>query len=451
MLNQVTSEFLIVYLVISLPSRTPNDARRHITDSPPIRIMRTPSPVPRTSVAWRQVVLHMYRQLLREASYLPPPLQPWVSTRMRALFRKHSHFARDSLRATQHLGHAGRALRNLRAANAGHVKCMRALAMSALGRTGARRRELMSRVVAPPVARSSEELEESLAAASERKERLPYSRSMPWLQHWNTSLVLALANAQRRQQNLAPSSFPSTPISSPTGGVLHLNSAAATIAAENSWGRPMPRVRVANATARWWKHIASKIAPPVGRDEWDLLERLATGKGDGARWTPGPRRSVAVLVGGAKEEEMEAQNMNWDWQAYATLPVQVVERKRSRSQKVRWFGREGDPARDPDDQNPYETAGPSPGMAKLTPRRMQRLWREVWDATPFVVEKARENLTAVSAKAKDGGKDSWKMFEVTFGLGRGQLSTANIDEAMFQGVDAHGKLPKVQTARKSRE
>ncbi|KAK8080822.1 hypothetical protein PG997_008640 [Apiospora hydei] len=77
--------------------------------------------------------IHLYRHLLREATYVPPYCRPWVTERIRSKFR-------DDRRPNIHKAH--QSLRYLRSANAGHVNRMLHLCFLASGRLGKRRRQL---------------------------------------------------------------------------------------------------------------------------------------------------------------------------------------------------------------------------------------------------------------------------------------------------------------------
>jgi hypothetical protein len=87
--------------------------------------------------------LHLYRGLLREAGYLPPPCQPYIGGRIRKLFRQHSKAADPQ----KHLKKARHDLRYIRAANAGDLGRMKYILLLCFGRLGRRRRELFARFI----------------------------------------------------------------------------------------------------------------------------------------------------------------------------------------------------------------------------------------------------------------------------------------------------------------
>lgn len=78
-------------------------------------------------------LLHLYRHVLREVTYLPPFCRSWVRDTVQAKFRDHR---RPSVKRAHH------ALRFLRSANSGHYDRMRHLFYLATGRKGKRYREL---------------------------------------------------------------------------------------------------------------------------------------------------------------------------------------------------------------------------------------------------------------------------------------------------------------------
>ncbi|KAK2069947.1 hypothetical protein P8C59_004487 [Phyllachora maydis] len=128
-------------------------------------------PAPRPPAALRISTIHLYRHLLREATYLPPPARPYIFGRIREQFHRHRryrpppppppadahhHNSKNPARRPQpgpttprHLRQARHALRHLRAANAGDLRRMRHVLQLVFGAVGPRRRELVAELVAP--------------------------------------------------------------------------------------------------------------------------------------------------------------------------------------------------------------------------------------------------------------------------------------------------------------
>lgn len=399
--------------------------------------------------------IHLYRHLLRQTSYLPGPLQPAISLQISKTFRDHAtpplHLEDATGWISARLQAGNEALCTLRAAVGGHSKALREVAYAAFGRIGARREELMKVVATKeprrPVASNSAELERALQEEKQSQQGTLPSHDQdltvnryPWLREWDLPFIMALARSQRLQEgNAAPDAFPKKPIS----GSLSPEDA---VPAENAWGRPLPPRRRAAVLARWWQALASKLAPPVSREEWELLRRLALGMpGDGDLtengWTLPPRRAAARPVeygDGDRDRDRDGHSPEtaggrtatgtWNWHSYASKSVRAVERHRSRSRKIYY----GDSVVD-DSHHPFEMARPPTKVTPLTPRRMRRMWRDVWETTSYVTERQENRGKGTSNKDR-----KW---DFVWGLGRPEVWTAAHNDAIFfEGVDAKGKV-----------
>lgn len=312
-----------------------------------------------------QTPLHLYRHLLREASYLPLPARPWIDGDIKQLFRKHREL---NGRTERRIKQAHHDLRYLRAANAGDIVRMRKVLLRAFGRTGRRRRQLVTMLVHRDAPTNTSELEkyasDAAAVAAER-------RKVDWLDSWDVSKLRTFAQSQAQAALPNP---PRAPL------LYNQTVPEKLIPAENSWGRPWAPKVARTKLKKVWKSVVDKVMPPLPKEEWERLGRIATGKEPRSKWLPPPRRPVAQSMRGGQESR------TWDWKSYAIKPVSVVDRPASRRNKLMSGA--------VDDNTP--TGDPQPiNCQKLTPRLLRRLFADVW------------TLSSVMEKKPDG--DGWNV------------------------------------------
>ena len=104
--------------------------------------------------------LHLYRHLLREATYLPPLCRPWIASRIQARFLD-CRYKKDAKDAKPHVKEAHHWLRYLRSANAGHVERLLHLGYLATGRVGKRRRQLATTFLSKGPPANTSDLEQT--------------------------------------------------------------------------------------------------------------------------------------------------------------------------------------------------------------------------------------------------------------------------------------------------
>ncbi|KAL2020633.1 hypothetical protein VTK56DRAFT_8123 [Thermocarpiscus australiensis] len=299
-----------------------------------------------------KTTLHLYRHLLREASYLPALARPFVDDQIKGQFRRHK--ADEAERCKRHIRQAHHDLRFLRAANAGDIVRMRRVLLRALGRVGRRRRELMADLLHREAPTNTNELEkyasEAAAIASER-------RKLDWLDGWDVDKLRVFARSQ------AGAGLPNPPRAPIT---VFQTVPAKCIPTENAWGRPLTPKLYRTKLKKMWKAVADKCLPPLPKEEWDVLGGIAQGRVRDPRQLPQPRRPVAQSIFG--EPEAPA----WNWQAYAIRPVSVVDRQASQRNKLLSGA--------VDDNTP--TGDPQPvNCHNYTPRTWRRLLANVWQLT----------------------------------------------------------------------
>jgi hypothetical protein len=276
---------------------------------------------------------------------------------------------------------------------------MESLMMKAFGRTGARRRSLLSDYVKledpakPEIPSNSDDLEnlikkvesnvkspetnptEQQAKSAEltptdknginpispRAKRGPKPLQPAFYHKWDTGKLNALLLSQKALQESAVLAWPKRPIKS-------LNPDK-NIPAKNIWGQP-PAENVCQAKrARFWKRAADKIMPPVNNEEWELLGRLSKGAQEGdEQWQIPQRRPSAKAV---LAEDPKLSTLDWNWESYATQPTNRIERK-SPHTAFSFVGRDRE-------KHPYQSRIEH---KELTPRWFRRAYQRVWQFTP---------------------------------------------------------------------
>ncbi|KAI5919169.1 hypothetical protein F4810DRAFT_518458 [Camillea tinctor] len=329
--------------------------------------------------------LHLYRHLLREASYLPNLCRPWVLNRMKFQFRD-----RRDAPEPRYIEQAHYSLRLLRSVNAGHVERMMRLFYMATGRIGKRRRQLARVHLCKPLGTSytADAATADAAALEKDGKQNPKERDPDWLDNWMLDKVRTLARVQAEKQT------PSWPHD------MRSNlDPAKVIPAENAFGRPLtPKLR-RNKLKKFWTSVIHQLLPPLPREEWDALGVLARGEAAKEEYYLRPRRPVArsLLIdaedledhGDAKDpahskeleglKESEEPVTPKEWTAYVTRPARVVERGSSRKMKS-LTGEE--------DQDPRGHGRPI-GTRDLNyrNRKLQRLYARVWEACPIMEQR----------------------------------------------------------------
>ncbi|KAL2264207.1 hypothetical protein VTK26DRAFT_483 [Humicola hyalothermophila] len=314
------------------------------------RPLRLPAP---------ETTLHLYRHLLREASYLPPLARPWVDQQIRGRFRQHIGDEEDE--ASKRIRAANHELRCLRAANAGDMVRMRRVLLHSFGRLGRRRRQLMAELLQHDVPTNTEELKEYAAKAALH---LVENRKLDWLDSWNIEKLRTFARSQAEAS-----------LHNPPRPAITSNQTVPSkyLPSEDSWGRPLPPLLARTKIKKLWKTVADKCMPPLPKEEWEQLRDIALGKTPGPEFVPPPRRPVArSIVGGGQD------GRPWNWQAYAVRPVNLVDRPANRRSKLLSGA--------VDDNTP--TGDPEPlNCHKYTERLWRRLLTSIWQLTAFMEPK----------------------------------------------------------------
>lgn len=324
----------------------------------------------------------IYRQLLREASYLPPLCQPYAKQQIRSRFRKHIHDPVNDAATKARVRRAQHDLRYLWAANHGMIDNVFRILMLTFGRLGRRRRELIKAFLQPEPPADSVELAKQIEEIKQQSQPPPppqdgtqqqqTKKKLPpdWLDKWDLDKLHALASSQAKWSFWSPKAELKSKKLDPEEDIPKTN----------TWGRPLPAKLKRSKLRKWYKNLINKIMPPVGRDEWETLRLVASGQADKDLWKMPTRRPLArpLQPGGEAAAAGAAESSDtkvWDWKAYATQAVRHVERGSSRSQKGR-TGEEG--------EAPYGLGKPI-GVHDLNRTRLwTRLYAKIWAMTPMM-------------------------------------------------------------------
>ncbi|KAH8879188.1 hypothetical protein GQ53DRAFT_45518 [Thozetella sp. PMI_491] len=346
--------------------------------------------MPSGSLPARAEVLHAYRHLLREASYLPLVARPFITDRVKHLFRRHrsTNNPEKYIRSAQH-GH-----RYLRAATTGSLDRLRTILLHVFARTGRRRRALISQFVRLEPAADSDALEEQMRSAAVNFGAGKKARKADWLDKWDVEKLKALMKSQ------ASRGMRNTPNAVIEPGQVNLER---RIPKENIWGRPMSPAVTRTKQLKVWRDMIPKVLPPLPRGEWELLRDLASGKRPIQEWQL-PRRRTPVATTAARK--LQKDGGAWRWEAYASQPTSKVERGRSRRLKA-MSGLHDDTSPNP---------SPPIGHHEYTPRTLIHLYRDIWA------------MTAIMDKKSDG-----RGWNITWGGTEPSISTATSLE-FFEGA-----------------
>lgn len=361
--------------------------------------------------------LHIYRQLLREAGYLPPALSSQISRHIRRRF--HQHINQD-VHQQKRLSRARNALRVIRAANYGEPDSMMGLILKAFGRQATRRRELMkafvhhqdqavdSKALGALLDKTIDELNSTEVDTEHKKHQSNREgKKFPFLEKWDKKKLQRLLQSQQSQEKSLPTAgmFKATLKSSNENG---------DVPKTDSWGRaPRPEL-VRSKQARWWKRASSKLMPPLGKGEWDLLKRL----GEGAQtreeaWNIPKRRAQAKLL--CDEAAIHEENVELD--RYASEPTAQIENRRL-SKWRRYYG--------PSDPNPF---GNTPrGAQQRSDRWFRRAYQQGWHMTPHM----EQDPNTLAYKFHWGNPGSQN------------IAPTRRQMLFFEGVDAKGQKEKAR-------
>ncbi|KAI0376310.1 hypothetical protein F5Y04DRAFT_213455 [Hypomontagnella monticulosa] len=295
--------------------------------------------------------LHLYRHILREATYLPPLCQPYITQRIKTRFRDCLHKPDPK----PYIKDAHHSLRYLRSANAGHVERLVRLCFMATGRVGKRRRVLAKSELSSRPALNSAELDEKTRPDNDKQKRPP-----DWLDNWSIEKVTAIAQSQSQ---ISGANWPFS--------MRRSINPARVIPTENCFGRPLSKKLARNKLKRHWISVLRRLLPPLPAGEWDQLGAMARGEADAQHYKMPTRRPVA------QSHSTSLDTKEPKWADFVTKPVRSIERGNSRKMKS-LSGCE--------DEDPRGHGRPI-GLRVLGRRKLRRaVYGRAWEASPMLTE-----------------------------------------------------------------
>ncbi|KAI2633534.1 hypothetical protein GGS26DRAFT_50429 [Hypomontagnella submonticulosa] len=303
--------------------------------------------------------LHLYRHLLREATYLLPLCRPYITQRIQSRFRE----CRRKPDPKPFIKDAHHYLRYLRSANAGHVKRILRLCFLATGRVGKRSRLLGKSELSNNPAASSTELGKKTELDNGKQ------RPLDWLDNWSVPKIMAVAQSQS-QQSGPDWSF----------NMRRLINPDKVIPTEDIFGRPLSKKLARNKLKKHWVSVLRQLVPPLPQGEWDQLGAMVRGEADAQHYELPPRRPVAQSLSTSSDTKKP------QWTDFVTRPVRSIERGSSRKMKS-LTGRE--------DEDPRGHGRPI-GLRVLGRRKLRRaIYSRVWEASPLLVENPHSKKSSV--------------------------------------------------------
>ncbi|EAA33732.1 hypothetical protein GE21DRAFT_5217 [Neurospora crassa] len=363
--------------------------------------MSRPPPLPHPTTT-----LHLYRHLLRESSYLPVLIRPFFDERITTRFRAHRASDPSSCPQTAtRLKRAHHDLRYLRAANAGDLPRMRRILLLAFGRTGAKRRQLLAELLEPDTPSSDEELQKYINKA---RAIVKEGRKPDWLDNWDTEKLKAFVRSQTGGDAPPIVNRPKPEITN------HQLAPERYVPKENIWGGPLNEKVRRTKLKKTYKQVAEKVLPPVPREEWELLRDLVNKKEE---WEVPKRRTVGRMVWAKEDKSQEEAVLDWNWQRYATQPIWLVDRQKSRRNML--LSGQVDEDLPMGEQQPIN-------CHRYTPRLWRRTLEQVW------------RMTAVMERRKDG-----KGWEIEWGQKKYEPPVApSADLEFFEGAPVRAEPKK---------
>lgn len=246
--------------------------------------------------------LHLLRALLREATYLPDaharayfrryivhrfkayqPAQNATASSFTSAVDKYRHrsFKRRQLsiivsRTVQQQGKAQKALNYLRRANQGELLCLRKVLYFAYGRVGRRKYALLSNLLKPDtITDGGRVLDPSDLAGPSPLQKL-YRSNKQYLSYLDAPKTankdvyhLAVSNRYSRLRCVLKSQ-----VQKDISIDREIKRPYFHTPMLNTWLRPMPLRRARNNVRRWYATTMTRLLPPLPTEEWDNLRDM---------------------------------------------------------------------------------------------------------------------------------------------------------------------------------
>jgi hypothetical protein len=362
---------------------------------------------------------HVYRALLRAATYLPDSaartyMHSHVVYRFRSVSDKIKFRSKHNPRSAQGLieeyhspkriAKARQQARQLERAGHGSWPDLKKVLFLTYGRMGRRKRELIEDLLQPEenkLPKDDKALEQLIQGQSEEKP----------LRFASNSKFLKFVKSQQANQP-------------PEAARFKIRTSMPRIPEENLWGRPVPLKLQESIKRRHWASTLDKLLPPLPEHEWNRLRDLATGA---IRIEdPPPRRSRSERKPLAGEEN-DAKVLE-----YFTKPANILT---SDFDEVKVDPAHGatcwtKPIREVEVPNKNAYTG--------TPRFMRRLYASIWNMSA----KMAQDPVTKEWVIKWGGLRS------AFHSGHVITPTTPKDMELFEGVDTNEPPPRRKQGRK---
>jgi hypothetical protein len=202
-------------------------------------------------------VLHLYRRLLRAVTYLPDSFaRDYAHKHIVDQFRRNAKRFNPKPIVSNRVKKAKYEAISLERAGNGGLEDLKRVLLSAYGRRGRRRRELIQDLLRPD--------EAVLPKDDTALKQLIYNpNGEEAINHEPSPKVTAFIASQENHH----------PLGSPRPKIRKLK-----IPKTNIWGRPIPKKSEVSLRKKWWAATLDRLLPPVPRHEWDRLRDLALGK-----------------------------------------------------------------------------------------------------------------------------------------------------------------------------
>lgn len=201
--------------------------------------------------------LHIYRRLLRAATYLPDSLaRNYAHKRILERFRRNAKSGSPEPIASGRIKKAISSAKRLERAGNGSLEDLQKVLLFTYGRKGSRRRELIQALLRP---------DESILP----KDDLALK-----------ALILHPTGEQagKHKPNPKLTAFVESQESNHPAESVRPKIKKLKIPKENIWGRAIPRKAELNMRKKWWTMTLDRLLPPLPQHEWDRLRDLALGK-----------------------------------------------------------------------------------------------------------------------------------------------------------------------------
>ncbi|KAF2196573.1 hypothetical protein GQ43DRAFT_335127, partial [Delitschia confertaspora ATCC 74209] len=246
--------------------------------------------------------IHLFRALLREATYLPDSTaRQYFRSHIVARFKAYQP-AKDSAgrkkerivenykrqgykrratpviieRTPEKLRTGRKALSLLRRANTGETKCLEKVLLAAYGRLGRRKYALLADLFKPEPLPNEENVESGpglspLQEAYYSNKRVLSFFGAPTVKSKDETEIQIFDKYPRLKELIKSQKQSRAALSSP------LRSTSVTFPSRNVWERPMPIKRARNNVRKWFKDTMTRVLPPLPEEEWDRLKGLSRG------------------------------------------------------------------------------------------------------------------------------------------------------------------------------